>query len=195
LTPEEAKEFIGMISSSNTQTFNLMDDLLSWLNSQNKELRMQKVPILVHPLVDDVVALFANQLRQKRITIELDCPGGVVINADQNMFETIMRNLINNAIKFSKPDTVIRLSVALMGQDVHFSVQDQGVGMSADKLDRLWISAFESEPGTAGERGSGVGLNLCKTYVEYHGGHIQVESELGKGTTFSFTIPDGLFAG
>jgi two-component system, sensor histidine kinase and response regulator len=195
LTPEEAKEFIGMIASSNTQTFNLMDDLLSWLKSQNKELRMHPVPILVHPLVDEVVALFNNHLRQKRITIELDCPGGVVITADQNMFETVMRNLLNNAIKFSRSDSVIRLAVEISDTEAHFSVQDQGVGMSAEKIARLWTSAFESEPGTAGERGTGVGLNLCKTYVENHGGRIWVESELGVGTTFHFTIPDGHHVG
>jgi len=190
LTPEEAKEFIGMIASSNTQTFNLMDDLLSWLKSQNKEMRMVPVPILVHPLVDEIVALFNTPLRQKRINVEFECPGGVVITADQNMFETIMRNLFNNAIKFSKSDSVIRLSVAIEPGATHFSVQDFGVGMSADKIDRIWNSAFESEPGTAGERGSGVGLNLCKTYVENLGGRIWVESQLGSGTTFHFTIPD-----
>lgn len=195
LTPEEAKEFIGMISASNTQTFNLMDDLLSWIKSQNKELRLVKVPILVHPLVDEIVALFRNQLRQKRITIELDCPGGVVITADQNMFETVMRNLINNAIKFSRSDSIIRLSVVLDDGFVRFAVQDHGVGMSPEKMSRIWVSAFESEPGTAGERGSGVGLNLCKTYVENHGGQIWVESEVGVGTTFHFTIPDGQTVG
>jgi two-component system sensor histidine kinase/response regulator len=191
LTSEEAKEFIGMIASSNTQTFNLMDDLLSWLKSQSKELRMQPVPILVHPLVDEIVSLFSNMLRQKRISIDMTCPGGVVITADQNMLETILRNLINNAIKFSRNDSVIRLAVMLEEGETHFSVQDYGVGMSVEKMNRLWNSAFESEPGTAGERGSGVGLNLCKNYVENHAGRIWVESELGEGTTFHFTIPDG----
>lgn len=190
LTPEELKEFIGMISSSTSQTFNLMDDLLSWLKSQNKEMRMNVTPILVHLVLDDIVKLFANQLRKKRINIELECSGGLFIQADQNMFETVMRNLINNAIKFSKNDSLIQLSVAVEEGATRFSVADQGVGMSPQKLDRIWNSAFESEPGTAGERGSGVGLSLCKSYVGNHGGRIWVESELGIGTTFHFTIPN-----
>lgn len=191
LSTKEIKEFIAMISSSNTQTFNLMDDLLSWLKSQNRELRMLPVPILVSPVIEEVVALFTNALRQKRLTVEVRCTEGLVITADQNMFETILRNLLNNAIKFSKLDSSIELRIEAQEGETLFSVQDHGIGMSAEKVSRIWSTVFESDPGTAGERGSGVGLNLCRSYVENHGGRIWVDSELGAGTTFHFTIPDG----
>lgn len=107
----------------------------------------------------------------------------------------VITDINNNAIKFSRSDSIIRLSVVLGDGFTRFSVQDFGVGMSMEKMSRIWDSAFESEPGTAGERGSGVGLNLCKTYVENHGGQICVESEVGVGTTFHFPIPDGQTVG
>ncbi len=191
LTLDELREFIGMISTSTVQTYNLMDDLLAWLKSQNREVRIQRVPIQVSALLDHAAVLFANQLRQKCITMEVVCDSNIVIHADINMMETVVRNLVNNAIKFSKSNSNIELSALGQKGSVRISVKDKGIGISVSKLEKLWNSAFESDPGTAGEKGSGVGLNLCKSYVEHHGGSILAESEVGVGTTFHVTIPDG----
>lgn len=192
ITQEELREFIGMISTSTTQTYNLMEDLLAWLKSQSQQVRMVLQPMMVFPIVDGVCDLFKNPAKQKKLTLTVDCPNDISFVADKNMIETILRNLINNAIKFSNTGGNIHLSVAYVGDDVRFSVKDEGIGMSKDRLDRLWVSAFESEPGTAGEKGSGVGVNLCKTYVHNHSGSIWAESELSKGTNFYFTIPRSL---
>ncbi len=192
ITQEELREFIGMISTSTTQTYNLMEDLLAWLKSQSKDVRMVLQPMMVFPIVKGVCDLFTNPAKQKSLTLSVDCPHDISFVADKNMIETILRNLINNAIKFSNAGGHIHVSVVYENDNVRFSVKDEGIGMSKDKLERLWVTAFESEPGTAGERGSGVGVNLCRTYVLSHQGSIWAESEVGKGSVFIFTIPRSL---
>jgi signal transduction histidine kinase len=114
----------------------------------------------------------------------------IFITADRNMLSTIIRNLVSNAIKFTFRGGKITLSSKNINQSIEFSVSDTGVGIEPDNLSKIFsIDKNKSSRGTADEAGTGLGLILCKEMVEKHGGKIWVESEVGKGSTFSFTIP------
>jgi signal transduction histidine kinase len=112
------------------------------------------------------------------------------VNIDKNMINTVLRNLINNAIKFTPNNGKITLNCAMEGSLIHLQVTDSGIGMSAAKCESLFnsITTKNSTLGTAGEKGTGLGLLICKDFIQKHGGTIWVESELGKGSCFHFTI-------
>lgn len=192
LKDSEVREFIGMVSVSTTQTYTLMEDLLAWLKSQSGRLSVNRQMLGLKELVENVAALYTSQTRQKQVAVAIDISEDVVFNADRNMMETVLRNLLSNAIKFSHRGGRVEVVGRLENHVVSFVVRDQGIGMSADRLGKLWSVFFESETGTSGEKGSGIGLNLCVKYVSKHGGRIEAESELGKGTTFTVHIPDGV---
>ena len=106
------------------------------------------------------------------------------------MLKAILRNLVSNAIKFTNPNGKIKLSAEKVNQDILFSVSDNGVGIDEERLKKLFdISQFQTTLGTAKEKGTGFGLLLCKEFVDKQGGKIWVESEIGKGSIFYFTIP------
>jgi signal transduction histidine kinase len=114
----------------------------------------------------------------------------ITIKADENLFSTIMRNLITNAIKYSNPGSSLKICAEKQAQAIKFSVIDHGLGMDEETKNKLFsLNINTSKLGTANEKGSGLGLVLCKEFVEKHGGRIWVESEPEKGSTFSFTIP------
>lgn len=191
LSEAEVREFIGMVSASTTQTYSLMEDLLAWLKSQTGAMKMNRQTLSLKELTESVAALYASQARQKSISIRIDAPEEILFVADRNMMETVMRNLITNAIKFSHAGGEVRIRGRSAEGQVVVDVRDVGVGMTKERLDKLWSVFFESETGTDGEKGSGIGLNLCLKYVQKHGGTISAASELGKGSVFTIRIPDG----
>ena len=106
------------------------------------------------------------------------------------MIKTVLRNLVSNALKFTKPEGRVKIETKSIGNNVLFEVSDTGLGIESKHLSKLFrIDSNLSEIGTAGEKGTGLGLILCKEFVEKHGGKIWVESELGKGSNFKFTLP------
>jgi two-component system, sensor histidine kinase and response regulator len=112
------------------------------------------------------------------------------INADLNMFETVFRNLVGNAIKFTNENGTILISATKENSFCKISVQDDGVGISEENIAKIFrIDSKHKTSGTMGEKGTGLGLILCKEFVEKHGGKIEVQSEVGKGSRFSFTLP------
>lgn len=114
----------------------------------------------------------------------------IMVQADGNMLNTVMRNLLSNAIKYTNREGAINVYGNERDKAIEIAVEDNGVGIHKDVINKLFkVEHKVSSPGTNDERGTGLGLILCKEFVEKHGGHIWLESELGKGSTFYFTIP------
>ncbi len=126
----------------------------------------------------------------KKITINSLTPGSLSVFADPDMLKTVLRNLLSNAIKFTKPGGVIEIAATTSRENITITVSDNGTGMSQETLKKLFdITQIVTTRGTANENGTGLGLLLCKEFVLKHGGFIWAESEEGKGSTFTFTLP------
>jgi signal transduction histidine kinase len=118
--------------------------------------------------------------------------GDFIVKADRNMICTVLRNLLGNAIKFTPLNGTINVNITLNNENYEISVTDTGTGISDEELSRLFrIEHKQSKPGTENEKGTGLGLILCREFVEKHGGKIWAESEAGKGSRFVFTLPAG----
>ena len=126
---------------------------------------------------------------QKSITLDLKIPRTAPVIADKAMISTVLRNLLSNAIKYTNPRGTITISIVQKPQELLISFVDNGIGIRKEQIDKLFrIDQSYSTEGTLNEKGTGLGLLLCKEFVEKHGGEIWVESEVGKGSTFCFTI-------
>lgn len=178
--------------NSSNQLLSLLKELIKWAKFQRGKLEFQPRTVDLYYLVTSTVQLLNKVAVPKEITLENAIEKGTHrIVVDCNMIKTVLRNLINNAIKFTHPNGQITISAVERDEFVKISVSDTGVGMSPEKIDRLFQLGERniSTSGTAGERGTGLGLILCKDFVEKHGGEIWVESEEGNGSTFTFTVP------
>jgi len=187
---EKRLKFLKIVRDSTNKASNLLNNLLIWANSQSGNLTYnpQKIEMVRH--VMDVVSLLEIQAIKKEIDIYNNIDHNICVEADVNMLNTILRNLISNAIKFTKPNGEIKILSSLQNQMVQITVKDNGVGMSKQDVENLFgIDVKNSNIGTANEEGSGLGLILCKDFVEKHGGKIWVNSEINQGSEFIFTIP------
>jgi two-component system sensor histidine kinase/response regulator len=167
-----------------------LDNLLEWSQSQMKGIEVKPQPYLLKSLVLDSLELLQQSLAIKNIKIDLDIPPHYKIHADTNHIKLVIRNLVTNAIKFSYKGSTIYLQATKQNPFIIFSVKDSGTGMPSEKA----VSIFQqheitSAYGTQNERGTGLGLVLCKEFIDKNGGEIWAESEEGKGSTFSFSIP------
>ncbi len=186
----QSEKYAGLINSSAKNTLVLLDNLLNWAKSQTGQLSFNPAKISLSSLVDEIIENSNSRVFLKNISLNAIQPGEVEVYADENMVMTILRNLISNAIKFTNPGGKINVIVIPGTKQVEVSVSDNGVGMNEEKLSTLFnISSNATSPGTANEKGSGLGLVLCKEFVEKLGGNIWVESEEGAGSVFKFTLP------
>ena len=141
-------------------------------------------------IIQEIIETLALNSKAKNISINQLFPKNFEIYADTNMLKTILRNLISNAIKYTNVNGKINISATLEDGQVKITVLDNGVGIDKETIDKLFnIDTIITTKGTAKENGSGLGLVICKEFVEKHGGKIWVESEKGKGSNFIFTIP------
>ena len=187
---EEIEEYINIVYNSANNTLSLLDNLLKWAVSQNKEKNFNPVKINLYELLREEVESIRTSARQKQIAISHSIEPGMNVTADIQMVKTILRNLINNAIKYTNINGEIKINACELNKFVEVTVIDNGIGISAENKRKLFkIDAFHSTPGTHNEKGTGLGLLLCKEFVELHGGGIRIESEAGKGSKFSFTLP------
>ncbi len=172
------------------QTYNLLEDLLLWANSQSGKLTINPENVEVRDICAQTMEYLKNQSDQKGITMHYTESGKTNVMVDPYMFKTTIRNLISNAIKFTSEKGKINVSVEKNSNLAIITISDNGVGINKSDQDKLWsISENSTKVGTSNEKGSGLGLLLCKEFVEKHGGEIWVESEVGKGSDFKFTLP------
>ncbi len=186
----EKKEFIGDINKSSKSLYSLLENLLVWSRSQMGVLEFNPIEIDVNYLVNQSVEVLGMQAHKKNIDIIKSLSDNVIVNADANMLLTVTRNILSNSIKFTPKYGKITVSTGFFKNYVYIRINDTGVGIPEDKIKVLFEpSTTKSSPGTENESGTGLGLILCKEFIEKHSGKIEVESKVLEGTTFTILIP------
>jgi len=180
---DEIAEYVDIVYNSANNTLILLDNLLVWAVSQNKEKNFKPVKINLYDLLREEIESLKTLASQKQITLKHLINPDLNVAADLQMVKTILRNLISNAIKFTNINGEIIVNATELKQFVEVEVKDNGIGISAENQKKLFqIDTFHSTPGTRDEKGIGLGLLLCKEFVELHGGNILIDSETGKGS-------------
>ncbi len=181
---------IGIINNSAQHFYNLLEDLLMWARAQSGKIPFKPQALNFSEICTDVVENLSLTAISKNITIHPFNDSKTNVFADADMLKTILRNLISNAIKFSNSAGVVDVYTEQGDSSLTISVKDNGIGMSPEILNKLFdVSQPHTTKGTANESGTGLGLLICKEFVEKHDGKIWAESKEGKGTTFYFTLP------
>ncbi len=190
LTLTDMKKLAGMLRKSANSLNNQLGNLLEWSRIQMNVISIDPVLQNLKLAVDTELELFTEAAQQKYIRIFNSISESIQVSTDKQMLHSILRNLLANAIKFTKPGGEVTLAANCMTDDrVEISVSDTGIGMSQDMLGRLFkLSSEVYRKGTEGEPSSGLGLIICKELVEKQGGRIWAESEEGVGSTFRFTL-------
>lgn len=190
MSKEDIQRDLHMLHNSAGQTFNLLERLLQWSTFESGELLFRPERHRVDDVLNGVVALLHGVAERKSIKLLVMPNDSAAVLADHAMMHSVVQNLVGNALKFTPAKGSITLSSRLLGDWVEISVQDTGVGMSPESLDKaLGRESGNTTFGTAGEAGTGLGLNLSQGFIEKHGGKFYAESEISKGTTFRFTLP------
>jgi signal transduction histidine kinase/CheY-like chemotaxis protein len=187
----DLQEMAVSMEKSATNLFRLLENLLEWAKIQRGLVPFNPEVIQLNSIVGESVEMLIESIKNKEIEITYDVPADSWVIADSNMLQTVIRNLVSNAVKFTpKGGKISLLAKATGNQSFEISIKDKGIGMSPVQLDHLFqLNNQINRPGTEGEPSSGLGLLLCKEFIEKIGGKIWVESEVGVGSEFSFTIP------
>lgn len=190
LTKEDVVKYSQLINTSARNLYNLLNNLLQWTKTQTGKLETRPEIIDANSAVDSVISLLNVTAKEKYVELFSVIDANQKIYCDKNLLLTILRNLINNAIKYSKKEGKIEVSTADEKGFIEFSVKDNGIGIPAENLEKLFDIKYSfSTKGTSNEEGTGLGLILCKEFVEIMGGKIWAEGTPDTGTTFKFTIP------
>ncbi len=190
ITADELKMLMGSIGENVNQTYFLLDNLLSWAKTQMMGEKINTVEVDFHKLTESTIKLLQKQADGKLIKLQNQIGEQKIAYADEDMMKLVLRNLISNAIKFTETNGEINVQSEQIKGFLQISVTDNGKGISEAEQEKLFdIRETLSTEGTAQEKGTGLGLALCKDCVEKNHGRIWVESELGKGSKFHFTVP------
>lgn len=186
----KTKQYAKIISNSSYQITQLLENLLEWSRLQKEKFVIEKTEIQLIELVNRTIDLIKIQANKKNIQIEKTVNSNIKIFADSHLIYTVLRNLISNSIKFTPKNGSIKIEAEEKNFFVEIKITDTGIGINKENQKEIFKEGvFLTTNGTDNEEGSGIGLNLCKEFVEKSGGKIQVNSELDKGSVFSFTIP------
>jgi signal transduction histidine kinase len=170
-------------------TISLMENLLQWSKSQMQSDTVKAEEVNISELIKDVLQLLHLQSEAKKVYIESKIDRPVYVYADKDMINLVLRNLLSNAIKFTPENGKIAVGVTNLASFVEIYVQDSGTGISKEAMDKINSNSFYTTKGTSSESGTGLGLMLCKEFLAKNGGQMHIESEPGKGSIFSFTLP------
>ncbi len=187
---DKIADLLKIVYNSAQHTFNLLDDLLSWVRVQSGKIPYEPQVLNFSIVCAEVVESMKLNANDKNITINYLSSGRLNVFADKNMLKTTLRNLVSNAIKFTNKGGHVNIYTEQSRAYVTITVSDNGVGIKPEMITKLFdISQFYTTEGTENEKGTGLGLLLCKDFVEKHGGKIWVDSKIEKGSDFKFTIP------
>ncbi|MDD3108049.1 MAG: hybrid sensor histidine kinase/response regulator [Alistipes sp.] len=187
---QEIYDMLNTADRTTEETFLLLDNLLKWTKSQIGRLNVAYQHFDIVPTLDGVAQIISMLAKTKNITFTTECPEALEVYADSDMVKTVVRNLSSNAVKFTPEGGAVRCCVEQQGDMAVVSVIDNGCGMSPESQSKLLNPQTHfSTFGTGNEEGSGLGLLLCQDFVEKNGGKLWFESELGKGSTFHFSVP------
>jgi len=190
LQKSEIKEFASSIVEISKQTIGLLTNLLEWSRLQTGRMEFHPVQMNAFNTAENSISLLASNAEQKNIKIINELDKDTYIYADENMMQSVFNNLLTNAIKFTNRNGEINITSDKCEDMICFSVKDNGVGMDAKQKTLLFeMNKSFTTPGTTNEKGSGLGMILCKDFIEKHGGKIWVESSVGIGSEFFFTVP------
>ncbi|HEX7494506.1 MAG TPA: PAS domain-containing sensor histidine kinase [Bacteroidales bacterium] len=190
ITIEEIKDITNNMKSSATNIYGLLENLLEWSRLRRGGIDFIPVKFNLKKKIVECIAILAESARKKGIEILISISDELVVLADSHMFETVIRNLVSNAIKFTNKGGQVSITAGYNNDHImEIKISDSGIGMAPEFRDRLFkLNEKTNRPGTEGELSTGLGLLLCKDFVEKHNGKLWVESEVGKGSIFSFTI-------
>ncbi len=187
---EKSLTCADMLHKTSTSAYELLENLLTWSRTQSGHIQFEQVPVDLIEVFGETIRQSASAAQAKGIRLKSDLRHTITVFADHNMLLTILRNLVTNAIKFSNEGDEITLDATMADGCILIKVADTGIGMSEEVAEKIFmLDGNIKNPGTANEPGTGLGLILCKEFVEKHGGSIWVKSEPGIGSSFFFTLP------
>lgn len=187
---EEVKTYSKHINQSAGNLFTLVNNLFEWTRSQNESIKLEPTELLVETVVKNAIETYRTLSNSKQLNTVLSLEPGCKVFADEYTFTTVLRNLYSNAIKFTPKLGTISITAQSMGGETLVSIKDSGVGMNAEQIAKLMdLDSRSSTPGTEGEKGTGLGLMVCKEFVTKNNGVLHIGSELGKGSIFTIRLP------
>ncbi len=189
-SPEESQKLARLALNSAKQTQKLVEDLLTWGRLQMDQVEIVSSRFRPYEIVEKVCQALQSAALLKNITVENKIPHKLFIQADSNMVETVIRNLVSNAIKFTPKAGKVTVEARQSGRFVELTVEDSGIGMTAETIEKIFsFYTKHTTKGTAGEPGTGLGLAFCREFVERNGGNIHVNSQVGLGSKFNVRLP------
>jgi len=190
LSEEEMKKIAKDLNKSLKTLYELLENLLTWARSQTNQITLNPEILNIQKLFEENISLLSKTATNKEISIEYVTLDNVTAWADKNTVNTVIRNLMSNALKFTPRKGSVSIFANSYKDALEIGIRDTGVGMTAEQIQKVFdISTKHSTPGTEHEKGTGLGLILCKEFVEKNGGELNIESVIGKGSTFRFTLP------
>ncbi len=190
LTDDERLRFIQILYTSAGNFYNHLEDLLEWARIQRGQIEIHIEPVNLRRLVIDSVEPYLLNASNKEITVVNTIPEDIIINADIHSLRIVFGNIFNNAIKFTPNGGLIELDATVKNDRIEIRISDSGIGMTSEQIEKLFrLEESQSTPGTNQEKGTGLGLILCKEFLSKNDGSLGVESELGKGSVFTVSLP------
>lgn len=190
LSKTDLQRYATNIRNSVTTSLDLIDNTLFWSLSQTGNIQCNPTPVQLAPVFEKIKGLYQLTAEKKHLTINFPSTNGLAVFADENMLYVLLRNLVSNAIKFTPEMNTIRVDASENGEEVSVSVKDSGIGMTSEEINKIFL--FDNpmvKKGTSSEKGTGLGLILCKKFVEMNRGKLLIESKVGVGSVFTVVLP------
>ncbi|MDZ7899666.1 MAG: HAMP domain-containing sensor histidine kinase [Arcicella sp.] len=188
LSREEFNELLQHLQKNVDNVHGMLENLLQWSMSQMKGMKPNLKSFDINDIIEQTVELFKDVAKQKQINLQMDISENLMVFADENHIKAIIRNLVNNALKFTPKNGQVSISSKFKNNYVVLQITDSGIGINSDEMQLIFTNP-KLKQGTSGEKGTGLGLILCKDLIKQNYGEITVKSELEKGTTFKILIP------
>lgn len=187
---DEVINYLGNVNESSQKAYDLLVDLLSWARVQTGAMTSKPTVFDINPVINNVISILNQSAASKNLKLRYENDTRVVVYADIDMIKTIIRNLVSNAIKYSYPDSEVAINAELEDNNYRISIKDTGLGITDENIKLIFASQIKiSTPGTQNEKGVGLGLTLCRDFLEKQGSKLEIESTSGKGSKFSFLLP------